>query len=148
MSGAVLGVDSVDGSVSLMAIGASGSVSSTTVVYAGTADPNVVFGEIVFDVVNTGAVEANVTIADALIEGKNSISTGAIGSAMSTSAKSISYAEGAQGVTGTMDSMSFASSNSGSILMAGGLSNSGIASGFSLAISLNAVGSSASFTLP
>lgn len=148
LSGAVLGVDSVDGSVSLMAIGASGSVSSTTVVYAGTADPNVVFGEIVFDVVNTGAVEANVTIADASIEGKNSISTGAIGSAMSNSAKSISYVEDAQGVTGTLDSVSFASSNSGSILMAGGLSNSGIASGFSLAIGLNAVGTSASFTLP
>ena len=148
VSGAVLGVDSVDGSVSFMAIGASGSVSSTTVVYSGTADPNVVFGEIVFDVVNTGAVEANVTIADASIEGKNSISTGAIGSAMSNSAKSISYAEDAQGVTGAIDSVSFASSNSASILMTGGLSNSAIASGFNLAIGLTAVGTSTSFTLP
>lgn len=148
LSGAALGADSIDGTVSMMAIGASGSISSTTVVLAGTAEPNVTFGEMTFDVVNTGNVEANVTITDASLDGKNTISTGAIGSVVSYSAKSISYAGDTLGVNGALDAVTFSSGNSGTILSAAGLSNSGIASGFGLSIALSTIGSSASFTLP
>ncbi len=148
VSGATLGADSIDGTVSFTAIGASGSLSSNLIIYAGSAEPNVRFGEAVFDVTNSGTVQANVAIVDAVIDGKNSISASAIGTVVTNSAKSISYADDALGVTGTMEAVTFASANSGAIEMAAGLSNSGIANGFGLAITLNAIGATAAFSLP
>lgn len=146
LDGATITTDSVDGSISFMAIGASGSISSTTIAYAGTADSSVTLGEVAFDVENTGAVQANVTITNATIDGKNSISAGAIGSVINNSATSVSYAQDVMGTNGTYDAVTYATANSGSIHMAGGLANAGIADGAGLSISVNAVGASSAFT--
>jgi hypothetical protein len=148
VNGAALSADSVDGTISFTAIGANGSVSSTSVIYSGTADPSVTFGDVTFDVTNTGNVQANVDINDAVVEGKNSITAGAIGSTTSNSTKTISYVDGTFGVTGTMGAVTYASANSGSIQIIGGLNNAGITSGSGLAIALNAIGASTAFTLP
>lgn len=147
LSGATIGPDSVDSNISMMAIGASGSVSSTTVVYSGSADPNVTFGDIALDVENSGAVSGNVSITDLTLSGQNAISVGAVGASTSASWRTISYAGDGTSMTGSLGGVSFGSSNSGAVLSAAGISSATI-SGFGVAIAATAVGASAAFTLP
>ncbi len=144
LSGATITSDSVNSSVSLMAVGASGFVTSSTVVYSGTASPSVSFGDVSFDVQNTGRVQANVSISDMSLDGSNSISAGAVGSSVSFSANTTTYGDGAINYTGTIGSVSFASANSGAILSTGGLFATTIVRGYNVASALTAVGSTAS----
>ena len=148
LTGATLGADSVDGSISMMAIGASGSVSSTAVVYAGSAEPSVAFGDVTFDVENSGSISSNVSITDLTLEGKNSISVGAVGTSVSNSARYISYTGDGISVSGTLGTITYGSSNSGAVFVGGGIGNASIGSGLGLVIAATAIGASAAFTLP
>lgn len=148
LSGAALGADSTDGSISMMAIGASASVSSTTVVYSGSAEPNVTFGDVSFDVENSGAVTANVSITDLTLEGRNSISVGAMGTSISNSTRLIDYTGDSLPSGGTIGAVAFSATNAGALYVMGGMSNAVIGSGIGLSIATNAIGASAAFTLP
>lgn len=148
LNGATLDSESVDGNISLMAIGASGSVSSTTVLYDGSADPNVTFGDVNFDVENTGQVTANVAVSDLSINGKNSVSIGAISSTMSYSKKFIDYSDSEVSTGGSFEVINFVAGNKAALFVSAGLSNVSITGGFGRSISANAIGGSASFALP
>jgi len=148
LNGATLSADSTDGSISMMAIGASGSVSSTTVVYSGSAEPSVTFGDVSFDVQNSGAVASNVSITDLTLEGKNSISVGAVGTSVSNSMRFINYSGDSMAIGGTIGTVNYSSANAGSVYVSGGMNNAAIGSGFGVVIAASAIGASAAFTLP
>lgn len=148
LSGATLGPDSIDGTISFNAVGASGALTSTTLIYAGSADANVAFGDVSFDIENTGNVSANVSISDVSVDGRNSISTGAVGSSVSNSARVISYSGEGTATNGTIGAVTFQSVNAGSIIAVSGMSAPTIAGGIGLSISVAAVGASAGFALP
>ena len=163
LNGSTISGDSVDSSISLMAIGASGSVNSTTVVYAGSAmpsvyfgasgsdgdgdEPSVTFGDVNFDVQNTGIVEANVTITGSSFEGKNSISAGAIGVTLGNSVKFINYGDEDVPFRGSYGAVTYHALNTGSIRVSGGMDAPMIPGGFGIARSLNAIGAAGSFSL-
>lgn len=147
LNGATTTTDSVDGSISLMAIGASGSVSSSTVVYSGSTIPSVAFGDVNFDVQNSGTVQANVAISDISVEGKNSISTGAVGSTTTFSAKVTNYTPDNFSSYYYSSSISYSSVNTGSIFVYGGMSNPNIADGYNVTIAMTAIGSSSSHSI-
>jgi len=163
LNGATISGDSVDSSISLMAIGASGSVNSTTVVYAGSAvqsvafgvsgsdagsdEPSVTFGDVNFDVQNTGNVEAYVSITGSSFEGKNSISAGAIGSTMGNSVKFINYTGEDVPTRVTFGAVNYITFNTASVRVSGGMDAPEISDGFGLSRSVNAIGAAASFSL-
>ncbi|KUR71659.1 hypothetical protein AQZ52_08580 [Novosphingobium fuchskuhlense] len=163
LNGATISGDSVDSSISLMAIGASGSVNSTTVVYAGSAVPSVnfgvsgsdggsdvpsvAFGDVNFDVENTGLVEANVSITGSSFEGKNSVSAGAIGVTMGNSVKFINYTGEAVSFHGTYGEVNYSVLNTAPIRVSGGMDHPAIPDGFGISWSANAIGAAASFSL-
>lgn len=144
LSGATITADSVDGSISLMAIGASGSVSSSTVVYSGSAIPSVAFGDVNFDVQNSGMVQANVAISETSLEGNNNISTGAVGATASTSTNLTNYTDANIAINSYFGSVAYNSINSGSILVLGGMSNPTIVDGYNVAVAMTAIGSNGS----
>jgi hypothetical protein len=141
MSGATATADSVDGSISLMAIGASGSVSSSDVVYSGSAIPSVAFGDVNFDVQNSGTVQANVEISDASLEGSNRISAGAVGVTNSASTKLINYADNNYSSNKSFAQIYQTSVNTGLVSVNGGMSNLNISGGYNASISIFATGS-------
>jgi len=163
LNGATISGDSVDSSISLMAIGASGSVNSTTVVYAGSAvpsvafgasgsdggsdEPSVIFGDVNFDVENTGIVEANVSITGSSFEGKNSINAGAIGANLGNSVKFINYTGEAVSFHGTYGAVNYIVLNTAPIRVSGGMDHPVIPDGFGIGWSANAIGAAASFSL-
>jgi len=96
---------------------------------------------------NSGTVKANVSITDMSLDGNGSISSGAVGSTVSNSSRIINYADNTAANQVVFGAVNYQTSNSGTISVSGGMSNSGIVSGYNLATALTATGASSAFNL-
>ncbi|KUR70316.1 hypothetical protein AQZ52_15830 [Novosphingobium fuchskuhlense] len=151
LDGAAISGTGLGNSISLSAVGSSGSVSFTNTVYGGAngaAGGSVAFDDITVNSTNSGAVSnISETITGSGIDGgsKNSISIAGVGASASQSISVTDYTGGGiTGVGSTLNNVTVSGNNSGAVLVAGGLATPNIDGGFSNSISAAAVGASAS----
>ncbi|MEI6643471.1 MAG: hypothetical protein WCL10_15665 [Novosphingobium sp.] len=140
-------------SISLTAVGSSGSVSASNTVVSGGlgAETGAVnFAAITVNSTNGGSVTntASLTTAAGISDtgSRNSISIAGVGASASQSISTTDYSgAGVTGVATTVDgTITLAALNTGTVTVAGGLAVPTIADGFSNSISAAAVGASAS----